>query len=398
MPKVLRIIDRLNLGGPTFNAALLTKHMSPEFETLLVSGTKQDSNQKADFDAREFGITFRTLTEFNKSINPINDYIAYRKLRKIIREFKPDIVHTHASKAGIIGRLAAFHEKVPVIVHTYHGLFHSYFNKLKNKIVLSIERYLAKKTAAIIAINNTQKNEFVYRYKICKPEKIKTIPLCLDLSRFNEDKPSKRAAFRSKYFLEEDELAVGLIGRLAPVKNQSLLLVAIPKILKKTNKNVRFFIIGDGEIRNSLIGEAKGLGIDTSYFPDENRKSVLTFCSWVKDVDVALSGLDIITLTSFKESTPVTLIEAQACNKPIVSTNVNGIENVVSKDETAILVESNNVDQFTDALIALIEDDDLRRNIGQNGWEIVKEKFHLTRLVANMTTLYHQLLKKQYGR
>ncbi len=313
-----------------------------------------------------------------------------------IKQFKPDIVHTHAAKAGALGRLAAYHEKVPGIVHTFHGhIFHSYFNPIKSKIFLWIEKYLAKKSSAIIAISERQKNELADHYKLCNPSKIKIIPLGFDLSRFRENIESKRIDFRKKFFLEDDEIAVGIIGRLVPVKNHTLFINSAARILGNTTKRVRFFIIGDGESRTALIKEASMLGIDHSYYPEVKKKSDLIFTSWIKDVDVCVSGLDIVALCSFNEGTPVSLIEAQAGNKPIISTNVGGIENVVKDGETALLVNNNDFNDFHKTLLKIIEDDELRTRLGKNSWEFVKEKFHFTRLIREMSDLYLSILQKQ---
>ena len=171
----------------------------------------------------------------------------------LINEFKPDVVHTHAAKAGALGRLAAFHERVPVILHTFHGhVFHSYFSSIKSRVFLMIERYLAKKSSGIIAISERQKKELTFKYRVCPAEKVHMIPLGFDLRKFQEDIPEKRETFRKKYFLEDDEIAVGIIGRLVPVKNHPLFMASAASVLKQTKRKVRFFIIGDGEIRNEL--------------------------------------------------------------------------------------------------------------------------------------------------
>ena len=390
------IINRLNLGGPAFHVAILSKYLQEGFEVLLLAGTKEDSEESSDFIVKEMGLTFTRLKEMKRSINPFGDYRSYKEIRKIIKQFKPDIVHTHAAKAGALGRLAAFNEKVPVIVHTFHGhIFHSYFHPLKSKIFLWIERYLAKKSSAIIAISERQKKELTDHYKLCNPSKIKIIPLGFDLSRFRENIESKRKDFRKKFFLEDDEIAVGIIGRLVPVKNHTLFINSAARILGNTTKKVRFFIIGDGESRSALLKEASMLGIDHSYYPEVKKKSDLIFTSWIKDVDVCISGLDIVALCSFNEGTPVSLIEAQAGNKPIISTNVGGIENVVKDGETALLVNNNDFNDFHKTLLKLIEDDELRTRLGTNSWEFVKEKFHYTRLIREMSELYLSILQKQ---
>ena len=390
------IINRLNLGGPAFHVAILAKYLKNGYDVLLLAGTKQDSEESSDYIVNEMGLTFTRLKEMRRSINPYRDFRSYREIRKIIREFKPDIVHTHAAKAGALGRLAAFREKIPVTIHTFHGhIFHSYFNPFKSKLFLWIERYLAKRSSAIIAISERQKKELAFHYKVCAPTKIHIIPLGFDLSRFRENVEQKRIDFRKKFFLEDDEIAVGIIGRLVPVKNHSMFIGSAAKILSKTKKKVRFLIIGDGESRIPLMKEASRLGIDYSYYPEEKKKSDLIFCSWMKDVDECVAGLDIVALCSFNEGTPVSLIEAQAGGKPVISTKVGGIENVVREGETALLVDNNDFNDFYKSLLSIIEDDDLRIRLGKNSWEFVREKFHYSRLIKETIELYQSLIVNQ---
>jgi glycosyltransferase involved in cell wall biosynthesis len=392
MAKVLRIINRFNLGGPTYNVAYLTKYISPEYETLLIGGAKDETEESSDFIVENLGLKPIIVEEMKREIDLKNDYKAYKKIKKIIQEFKPDIVHTHASKAGTLGRLAAASCNVPVIVHTFHGhVFHSYFGKLKTTFYKNIERFLAKRSTAIIAISEKQKEELVEIHHICKAEKVHVIPLGFDLSKFRENTEEKRKMFRRRYDLEDDELAISIIGRLVPVKNHSLFLEGIKDISEKTSKKIRAFIIGDGEIRAELEEKAKSLHLP---FSDgaKGEKTLVTFTSWIKEIDIALAGSDIIALTSFNEGTPVSLIEAQAANKPIVTTNVGGIENIVSKGETALLCENNNKEQFVSALLELIENEGLRISMSEKGWLHVKDKYHFTRLVKDMENLYSQLL------
>ncbi len=398
MPRIIRIINRLNLGGPTFNAALLTKYLAPEYETLLVAGTKMDTEESSEFICEQLGINYIKLPEMSREINYSKDRAAYLKIKKLIADFKPDIVHTHAAKAGTLGRLAAHSMKVPVIVHTFHGhVFHSYFNPVKTKMFLGIERYLAKKSNAIIAISDFQKEELAIKFKLCRPEKIEVVPLGFDLSRFWENMDEKRGSFRRKYFLDDDELAVGIIGRLVPVKNHEMFLKVMQKIWQRTSRKVRAFIIGDGEDIESLKLKCAELGIEHTYFLSNPVKSKLTFTSWMKDVELAMAGLDIIALTSLNEGTPVSLIEAQAAQKPIVSTNVGGIENVVIKGETAFLSESNDVESFTYHLLNLIENEGERLKMIQKSRQNVENRFHYTRLVKDVKSLYTHLLNGGKG-
>jgi len=392
MTKVLRIINRFNLGGPTYNVAYLSKYMSDDFETLLVGGAKDATEESSDFIVENLGLKPVIVDEMLREINIKNDYIAYKKLKIIIKEFKPDIVHTHASKAGTLGRLAANSCGVPIIIHTFHGhVFHSYFGRLKTAFYKTIERYLAKKSTVIIAISELQKQELVEIHKICKAEKVKVVPLGFDLSKFQENILDKRKSFRSKYNLDEDEIAISIIGRLVPVKNHALFLDALKIVSEKTSKKIRAFIIGDGEERQTIEAKATALGIPFVDGTKTNEKALLTFTSWIKEIDIALAGTDIVALTSFNEGTPVSLIEAQAANKPIVTTNVGGIENVVIPNQTALLCENNNLKQFSASLLKLIENKEMRATMSEKGWTHVKEKFHYTRLVKDMEDLYRSL-------
>lgn len=393
MPRVLRLINRLNLGGPTFNAALLTRYMAPEFETLLVAGTKQDSEESSSFIIQEHGLNFIELPEMQREISPLQDYHAYRKLRSIIQEFKPDIVHTHAAKAGALGRLAALAENVPVVVHTFHGhVFHSYFNPIKTRFFLGIERYLARRSQSIIAISERQKYELSQVHRVCDSQKITIVPLGFDLSKFRDNQEEKRRAFRQQYLLNEDELAVGIIGRLVPIKNHSLFLHVAARFAGEQGKRLRFFIIGDGESRQEILSESRSLGLDTVFFPEEPRSATMTLTSWRRDVDTVLAGLDIVTLTSWNEGTPVSLIEAQAAGKPIVTTRVGGIENAVLPDQTALLVSPGSGDEFHYALESLVLSEKRRQDMSVAGWAFVQEKYHYIRLVADMKRHYYSLL------
>jgi glycosyltransferase involved in cell wall biosynthesis len=283
--------------------------------------------------------------------------------------------------------------KVPVILHTFHGhVFHSYFGKVKTTIYKTIERNLARKSTKIIAISAIQKKELSVIHNIAKPNKIEVIPLGFDLSKFKENQKEKRKSFRQKWLIEDDEIAVGIIGRLVPIKNHHFFLNVVKKVSGLTTKKVRFIIIGDGELRGELENYCKQLKIDFST-EKNTRNALLTFTSWITDIDIALAGLDIVALTSKNEGTPVSLIEAQAASKPIVSANVGGIENIVIPNETALLSDINDEQVFTENMLSLIEDDKKRIAFSQKGEHVFKS-FHYDRLVSDMEKLYFQLLKQ----
>jgi glycosyltransferase involved in cell wall biosynthesis len=396
MPKVLRILNRLAVGGPVLNACYLTKFMAPDFETLLVVGERESHEKSAEYLTDQLGIQFVTIKGMGRSVNPASDYLAYRELRKLIKSFKPDVVHTHAAKPGALGRLAASAEKVPAIVHTFHGhVFHSYFNAAKSKFYIQTERFLSKKSDAIIAISEQQRKELVNDFKIAPSEKFRVIPLGFDLDRFRTGQEEKRKRFRTEFNLTDDEIAIGIIGRLVPVKNHYLFLKAIKYVFDNTSKKIRAFIIGDGDTRKDLENVAREVNIPFSTEHSAEHKYPLVFTSWRSDVDTITAGVDIICLTSFNEGTPVSLIEAQAANKPIVSTRVGGIADIVIEGQTALLADIQNTEIFCGHLLRLVEDDELRKQMGKDSHEHVMSRFSYQRLVNDMSELYYNLLTKQ---
>lgn len=407
MPRVLRIINRFNLGGPTHNAAYLTKHLPGDFETLLVGGQWDESEEGSKHILDAIGVEPLILPEMRRDIAPWRDRTAYRRVKKLIRDFKPDIVHTHAAKAGAVGRLAASELGVKVIVHTFHGhVFHSYFGQVRTAMYKNIERFLARRSSRIVAISERQKEELVKEHRICPDNKVSVIPLGFDLSRFQQDLEAKRRLFRRVYGVADDELAVGIVGRLVPVKNHDLFLAGLKRLSERSGRKVRAFIVGDGEERDRLEQVTRDLGLSVAAGPHFNghgfghgvngkpcvAPAQVTFTSWLKEVDVVNAGLDIVALTSNNEGTPVTLIEAQAANRPVVSTNVGGIENVVRSGRTGLLSPAGDVEAFSTNLQRLVEDDALRASMAGLGWEHVRERYHFSRLVADTERMYRELL------
>jgi glycosyltransferase involved in cell wall biosynthesis len=396
MPRVLRILNRLAVGGPVLNATYLTRFMAPEFETLLVVGEKEDHEKSAEYLAKQLGINYVTIPRMGRSIQPAGDYLAYLKLKKLIASFRPDVVHTHAAKPGALGRLAASSAGVPAILHTFHGhVFHSYFNAAKSRFFINTERYLGRKSDAIIAISEQQKQELAYEFRIAPPEKFRVVPLGFDLDRFRQDQTEKRKMFRTEFQVQDEEIAIGIIGRLVPIKNHYLFLKAIKHVIDNSSRKIRAFIIGDGETRQDLENVAQQAGMAFSTERSTEHHHPLVFTSWRSDVDVINAGLDIVCLTSFNEGTPVSLIEAQAAGKPIVSTRVGGIADIVVEGETALLADVQETDKFCAHLLNLVEDDGLRNKLGMNSSGHVLERFSYQRLVGDMSQLYYELLDKK---
>ncbi len=388
MPKVLRIINRFNLGGPIYNVSYLSAYLAPEYETLLIGGKEEPGETSALFIPESMGLKPLLIKSMRRSINPLSDYKAYKEIKKIIKTFKPDIVHTHASKAGTLGRLAAFSCKVPVVVHTFHGhVFHNYFSGISTGFFKRVERFLAKKSSAVITISNLQKKELVEIHKVCSDKNTFVIPLGFDLKRFQDGYDEKRNFFREKHNIPNDVIVLGIIGRLTAIKNHFLFIDSVIETVLKSEKNIRAFIIGDGELRKELESYSENLLQKNSV-----QKQVFTFYGWEKQVENVLPGLDIVCLTSLNEGTPVSLIEAQAAGKFIVTTNAGGIKDILHP-ACGIIAETKQ--EFISALIHTVSNYENATRRSKEGIDFVMTKFSYIRMVNETKMLYEKLLAKQ---
>lgn len=385
--KVVRIINRFNLGGPTFNATFLTRFLSNDFETTLIGGVPAEGETDSLHILSEYGIEPIILPEMSRDINLLLEYKAYRKLKNIIKKIQPDIVHTHASKAGFLGRAAALSLGIPVVVHTFHGhVFHSYFGKIKTGIFKQIERYLARKSEGIIAISDIQKRELVDIHKIAKEDKVKVIPLGFDLNKFRENKEEKRLLVREQYGLSENMVAIAIVGRLAPVKDHDYFLEVIERVLATTDKSIKVFIVGDGSERDHIKEVVDRI---IGVYPE-----VIVMTSWILDLSTFIQGMDIICLTSKNEGTPVSIIEAQAAGIPVISTDVGGVRDTLVDGKSGFAVKRDEIETYIEKLRLLIEDDAMRKKFSIFGEQNVIDKYSYQRLVEDTESYYKELLKK----
>jgi glycosyltransferase involved in cell wall biosynthesis len=383
--KVLRIINRFNIGGPTYNATFLTKFLSDDFETLLIGGLPEENEANSLHILEKYGVEPVLLPEMKREPNLKSDRIALKKIKTIIREFKPDIVHTHASKAGALGRRAAVSCNVPIIVHTFHGhIFHSYFGKIKTALFKNIERYLARKSTGIIAISEIQKKELCEIHKIAPKGKTTVIPLGFDLDIFQENYESNRTHTRTKYDIDKNTVAVAIVGRLTAIKDHFFFLDVIEELDIQSDKKVKIFIVGDGDMKSE---------IEERLIPMQKRGIQISLTSWIYDIAEFNAGMDIMCLTSKNEGTPVSLIEAQASNIPVISTEVGGVADIIEENETGFIIPRKNKREFVSKLKLLVENDELRLKMKKKGWQNVHQKYSYQRLAKDMETFYQSLIK-----
>ncbi|MFA5339164.1 MAG: glycosyltransferase family 4 protein [Candidatus Omnitrophota bacterium] len=385
--KVLRIIARLNVGGPAIHTILLTQALNDEYyRSILVTGRVGIDEKDMGYLAREKGVEPLIIPELGRRIDPVNDLIALWKMYLIMRRERPDIVHTHTAKAGALGRAAAILAGVPVRIHTFHGhIFESYFNSLSAGIFLFIERSLAFFSKYIVVVSETQKKEIIKKYKIAGDEKVKVVPLGLELDVLSSI-GSRKGKLRNELGIGNDCVLIGIIGRLVPVKNHRMFLDACKKLFDTAGgRDIKCIVIGDGEERTGLEGYAEKSGI----------REKIVFRGWKEGMADVYADLDIIALTSLNEGTPVALIEALAAGRPVVSTDVGGVKDVVEDGINGCLVASGDAAGFAKRLLELAGDPEKRDEFGRNGRRKVLQKYSKERLVKDIKALYEEALRRR---
>ncbi|HEY0729862.1 MAG TPA: glycosyltransferase [Pyrinomonadaceae bacterium] len=402
--RIVRIIARLNVGGPAKHVVWLTSGLEEAgYRSLLVAGTVPEGEEDMSYFAEQTGVTPLYIPEMSREIS-LKDAITTWKLFRLLLREKPDIVHTHTAKAGTVGRVAGFFYRwvTPGIllgrprackfVHTYHGhVFHSYYGRLKTGVFLMVERSLARLvTDKILVVSEQQKAEINEVFRVGRRDQFRVVRLGLDLGIFANHE-SRRAKFRDELGVDDETVLVGIVGRLTEIKNHEMFLQTVARVdLEK----VKFVIIGDGSLREPLEQQAKALGLEQK----------VIFAGGRKDPEYFYPALDICGLTSRNEGTPLTLIEAMANARPVIATSVGGVVdllgNVVEEGqfnvcERGISVSPYDVDAFAAALGRLIEDKMLRNRLGRSGFEFVDHNYRKERLLEDIKDLYGQLLNRE---
>ena len=375
--RVLRVITRLNIGGPAINAALLSTRLDPDrFVTLLVAGSESATEgSMLDLGRLGDGLALRRVPALGRAISPIDDVRALAAVTKIAREFRPHIVHTHLAKAGTIGRVAARLAGTRAVVHTYHGtVFRGYFGGMKSRAVVGVEQTLSHITTRIVAITPSQRRELI-ALGIGDERKVVEIPLGFDLAPFL-NAPDKNVA-RERLGLPRDVPIVAIVARLVPVKDVSLFLRAMAKVPAPALA----IVVGDGELRASLKAESAALGLGGR----------CRFIGWQRDVASVYAAADVVALTSINEGSPVSIIEAMAAGRAVVCTAVGGVPDVV-RPGTGVLVPSRDDVAFARELTALLSAPARRAELGAAARRAVHPAYDAARLVSDMTRLYESMV------
>jgi glycosyltransferase involved in cell wall biosynthesis len=380
--KIVRAITRLNIGGPAIHAILLTQGLQDErFQSVLVSGQEAPGEGNMLDLAARCGVRPVMVEELGREISLRNDLLAVRRLYRLFRAERPRIVHTHLAKAGTAGRLAARLAGVPIVLHTYHGhVFHSYFSPARTAFFLNVERVLARLTDRIIAVGEKQRRELV-GYRVAPARKIVPIPLGLPLEPMLGAE-QERGGLRRELGLNGVHQLVGIVARLVPIKAHEIFLEAAAE-LRRRQPNARFLVVGDGERRAELEARARALGLE----------DVALFLGWRRDMRTVYADLDVVVLSSLNEGSPVAVIEAMAAGRPVVSTDVGGVGEVVTPGESGLLVPPRDPRALAEAVSALLSDPAAAERMGHAARSAVYPKYSSTRLIADLERLYLELAR-----
>lgn len=381
--KILRIITRLNIGGPAIHTVLLTAALEDEqFTSRLIAGRIEANEADMSYLAERFQIEPVYIANMSREIRLAADFRAFREIYRIIKEYKPDIVHTHTAKAGMLGRMAAIIFRVPVIVHTFHGnIFSGYFGKLKTNLFLMIERILARFSSSIIAISKQQRNELLH-YRIGREDKITEINLGFQFQNVIPDE-EERGKFRERFRVPDHAKLVGIVGRIVPIKNHQLFLEIAEEIVRQC-EDVYFAIIGDGELREEIESEISKRNLD--------RKVFIT--GFIEDLKPVYADLDLLLLTSNNEGTPVAVIEAMACRKPVLSTRVGGVEDLITDEKSGFYFAPGDKEGFVREIKSWLEQPDHYNEIGEEAYKSVIDRFSAETLIRNMRKHYLELYER----
>lgn len=398
--KIVRVIARLNVGGPAIHVVLLTEGLNDaRMRSFLVTGQVGPGEADMEYFARQHRVTPVVLPRLGREISWRDDLVALWQLFRILVRERPDVVHTHTAKAGTVGRLAGILARVPIRVHTFHGhVFHGYFGPLKGTVFMWIERLLACFTSRIVAISPQQLDELCDTYRIAPRHKFVVIPLGFGLEPFLQ---IRRAGREGSSESHGREVVIGMIGRLVPVKNHEMAVRVCERVIRQGRSPgaLRLVIVGDGPRRDELELQVQEAGLQSS----------IVFEGWRSDLPKVYAGLDLVLLTSCNEGTPVALIEAMASGLPFIATRVGGVRDLMVGEPRAvtepagrplywiydngILVDSDDVGGCAAAVADLAADPDRMRWMGEVGREFVRKRYSKERLLDDMRALYDGLVQ-----
>lgn len=402
--RILRVITRLNIGGPSIHATLLSTQLDQaRFTTCLVVGESEVSEGDASGSLEGTSCRIIRLKTLRRSIRPVDDLVAWIRLVRIVWHERPHLIHTHMAKAGALGRMAGVVYNVlgpgrrhrAMLVHTFHGhVLEGYFSVAWSRFFITIERWLARWSDRLIAVSPMVKEDLVNQ-RVAPPEKIEVIPLGLPLEPL-----LAVDGFRGVGRADRDAqtLVILWVGRLVPIKRAELFLDALAQFQRQSPGVAwRAILAGDGESRAAIEQRIASL----------NLTARVRCVGWVAKMSSLYADADVVCLTSANEGTPVALIEALAAGKPVIATGVGGVLDVLGTERETVdalapgavhqvqggwVTRSGDADGLVRALRLCAEDPEMRARVGQQGRLSVRERYASTRLLRDIEQLYDRLL------
>jgi glycosyltransferase involved in cell wall biosynthesis len=385
--RILRVIGRLNVGGPAIHVVLLAERLDPaRYESLVVTG--REGPREGDYLALRGrsmpGLI--VLPGLRRHLRPWTDLTLVVRLFRLIRRYRPHIVETHTAKAGALGRLAAWLARAPVILHIYHGhVFEGYFSPLQTRLYLAIDRWLARRTDCLVTVSERVR-ESLLTLGVGSRDRLVTVPSGLELGRFLAG-DRLRGALRAELGWGPEHLLVGIVARLVPIKAHEVFLEAAARVVRR-RPEARFVVVGDGERRLDLEALTRRLGLEAS----------VRFLGWRQDLDRIYADLDVVALSSRNEGSPMCLIEAMAAGRAVVATRVGGVPDLVQEGVTGRLLESDDAAGLADTIEALLASPAERLALGRAAREHVRAAHSADRLLARMDDLYVELVRSRARR
>ena len=391
--RVIHVITRFDKGGSAENTFLTVRDLDRvRYDVVLIKGTSPPGNS-GDLEteaveaniaaAREQHVRLICLRHLVRDLQPFSDLAAFFSLLGIIRREKPHIVHTHTSKAGILGRWAAYFCRVPIIVHTPHGhVFWGYFNSWQTRLFILLERGTARITNAIVTLTPQEKEDHL-RFRIAPEDKFTVIHSGVDLETFLTSL-SQPAETRVVLGIPPEATVVGTVGRLTAVKGQEVLIRAASELIRQGEK-IFLLLLGEGELRRDL--EELTIRLDIAEH--------VRFLGWLPDVARIMAACDIFCLPSRNEGMGKVLVEAMAMGKPIIASDIGGIRDIVRSEENGFLVPAGDVAAWVEAIARLCRDPERRRRMGDAGRQMAS-RYSSEEMIKMIDELYGKLLDENH--
>lgn len=382
--KICHLITRMIIGGAQENTLFSCRgQIENGHKVVLATGPTTGPEGKLLDEQIIEGLKVETFPNLIRALHPLKDYLAYRDLKKYFKKEKFDVVHTHASKAGIIGRAAAWAAGVPAVIHTVHGpAFHRYEKAWRNKLYIAAEKFAAKRCHKIVCVADAMTKQFL-EAGISRPEMYRTVYSGMNLDDYL--KLENDQSVRKELNIPEDAIVIGKIARLFELKGHEFLIKAAVNLIKE-NPKVHFLLIGDGLLRGEIEYEIDALGI----------KDHFHFSGLIPPQEVPrhTAAMDIVCHLSLREGLPRAVVQGLAAKKPVVAYNLDGAPEVVLNGETGFICPAESVNEVEIALRKLIDSQELRQKMGSAGRKLVSEKFNWQKMVDDLEEVYAEVLNK----